>query len=147
MKSVRILLVDDFTPFRKWVRSKLQSQNHFELIGEATSAIEAIQKTQELRPDVIVLDVTLPDKNGIETAKQLCRDVPSAKILFLSRHADEDIAQCALDSGAMGYVVKSEAEGELLPALEEILRGGKFVGGGVRPYGRKRFSLNFCSAK
>lgn len=134
MKSVRVLLVDDFKPFRQWARSKLESQKQFELVGEATGAVEAIQKTQELRPDLIVLDVVLPDINGIEAARQICRLVPSTKILFLSRHADEDIAQCALSVGAKGYVVKSDAERDFLPALEKVLRGGEFVSSGVRPH-------------
>ena len=130
--TVRILVVDDFTPFRQWVRTKLETQQNFEIAGEAADALEGIQKAQELTPDLIVLDVALPDINGIEAAKQLCRVVPSAKILFLSRHADEDIAQCALGNGAQGYVVKSDAEREIIPAIEEVLRGGKFVGSGVK---------------
>jgi len=130
--TVRILVVDDFTPFRQWVRTKLETQQNFEIAGEAADALEGIQKAQELTPDLIVLDVSLPDINGIEAAKQLCRVVPSAKILFLSRHADEDIAQCALSNGAQGYVVKSDAERELFSAIEEVLRGDKFVGSGVK---------------
>lgn len=132
---VRVLLVDDFTPFRQWVRSKLERQQKFEIVGEAANALEGIQKAQELTPDVIVLDIALPDINGIEAGKQLCRIVPSAKILFLSRQDDEDIARCALSNGGKGYVVKSDVEHELLPALEEVLRGGKFVGSGVKPCG------------
>ena len=132
-KTVRVLLVDDFTPFRQWIRSKLETQQNFEIAGEAVDALEGIRKAQELTPDLIVLDVALPSMNGIEAAKQLCRAVPSAKILFLSRHADEDIAQCALSNGAKGYVVKSDAERELFPAMEEVLRGGEFVSRGVKP--------------
>ena len=111
---------------------KTRNTTEFRDCWRSGRRIRSIQKAQELTPDLIVLDVALPDINGIEAAKQLCRVVPSAKILFLSRHADEDIAQCALGNGAQGYVVKSDAEREIIPAIEEVLRGGKFVGSGVK---------------
>lgn len=131
--TVRVLVVDDFRPFRQWVRSKLETEQKFEIVAEAAGALEGIRKAKELTPDLIVLDVTLPDITGIEAAKELCRIVPSAKIIFLSRHADADIAQCALSSGAKGYVTKSDAERDFFPALQEVLAGRKFVSSVVRP--------------
>lgn len=133
--AVRVLVVDDFRAFRQWVRSKLETQQNFKVAGEAGNALEGIQKAQKLTPDLIVLDIGLPDINGIEAARELCRLVPSAKVLFLSGHADQDMVKVALSNGAKGYVLKSEAARELLPALETILRGGKFVGRGVKPLG------------
>lgn len=131
-RTVRVLVVDDFKAFRQWVRSKLKTQQDFEIAGEAADALEAIQKAQQLLPDLILLDVGLPDISGIEVARRLCHLVPSARILFLSRSADEDVMQCALSNGAKGYVVKLDAERELLPAIEAVLSGGTFVGSGVK---------------
>lgn len=128
MKTIRVLVVDDFQPFRQWMTTKLKATHHsFEVVGEAAEAADAVQKAGELKPDLILLDVSLAGANGIEAEIHICRVLPSAKILFVSGCADTDIAQCALTNGAKGYVIKSEAERELLPAIEAVLSGGTFV--------------------
>ena len=89
--------------------------------------LEAAQKVQELQPDLILLDIGLPKLNGIEAARQIRKLSPASKILFVSENRSRDIAEEALSTGAGGYVVKSDAATELLPAVEAILRGKRFV--------------------
>lgn len=127
---IRVLVVDDFSVFRQWVRSKLEWQGGFRL-DEAADGMEAIRKSQELKPDLILLDIGLPHMSGIDAQKEISRFVPSAKIVFLSAFSDIDLVNFALSNGANGYVLKSDAGRELLPAVEAVLRGGRFVSSGL----------------
>lgn len=97
------------------------------MIGEVSDGLEAVQKVQELQPDLILLDIGLPTLNGIEAAKRIRHVSPSSKILFVSEHRSPDIAEEALSTGAVGYVVKSDAARELLPAVKAVLEGKRFV--------------------
>jgi DNA-binding NarL/FixJ family response regulator len=132
MPNLRILVVDDYEPFRRIVRSILQLRDDLEIVGEASDGLEAFQRTQQLRPDLVILDVGLPKLNGIQVARRLCDLVPGAKILFLSVESDPDVVQEAFRSGAMGYVHKLKIQRELLPALDAILNGEQFVGSGLK---------------
>ena len=96
-------------------------------MGEANDGLEAVQKAYELQPDLIVLDIVLPLLYGIEAARRICQSVPEAKILFLSANNDVDLVKEALSAGAKGFVLKADAESELLPAIEAIFRAKKFV--------------------
>ena len=125
--TIRVLLVDDFEPSRSWVRSKLKVQEHLHIVGEAFDGLEAVQKAQELIPDLILLDIGLPNLNGIRAADRIQHVVPGAKILYLSQEHDIDIVRTALSNGAKGYLLKAAAESELLPAIEAVLGGEKFV--------------------
>jgi len=98
-----------------------------QIIGEAVDGLEAIQKAQQLKPDLILLDIGLPTLNGIETARRIRELSPKSKILFVSENRSGDIVEEALRTGAGGYVVKSDAAGELLPAVEAVLKGKRFV--------------------
>lgn len=129
--AVRVLVVDDFSTFRQWVRSKLEPLGKFHLV-DAADPREAIQMSQELKPDLILLDIGLPHMSGIETQKEISRFVPSAKMLFLSTLSDTDVVNSALSNGAKGYVLKSDAGRELLPAVAAVLRGGRFVSSGLK---------------
>jgi len=124
---VRILLVDDFEPFRRFVFSMLQKQPGLEVIGESRDGLEAVQRAEELKPDLILLDIGLPRLNGIEVARQIRYTCPCSKILFVTENDSPEIAQAALNIGARGYVIKSEAAGELLAAVEAVLLGKQFV--------------------
>jgi len=107
------------------------------LVAEASDGLEAVQKAEELRPDLIVLDIGLPTLNGIEAAQQISTIVPGATILFVSQKTDALVIEAALGLGvplsntARGYVLKRNAKTELLPAVEAILRGERFVSRGV----------------
>jgi len=125
--ATRILLVDDYEPWRRFVSTTLQKRPELQIVGEVTDGFEAVQKAQQLRPDLILLDIGLPTLNGIEVARRIRELSPKSKILFLSENRSWDIAEEALRTGAGGYVVKSDAVGELLPAVEAVLSGKRFV--------------------
>ena len=125
--SVRVLVVDDYEPWRRFVSTTLQKQPELQIVGEVTDGFEAVQKAQQLQPDLILLDIGLPTLNGIEAARRIREVSPKSKILFVSENRSWDIVEEALRTGAGGYVVKSDATGELLPAVEAVLKGKQFV--------------------
>ena len=121
LTSVRILLVDDFAPWRQAVLSILLAKPELQVAGEASDGAEAVQKAVELKPDLILLDISLPTLNGIEAARQIFKLVPKCKIIFLSQESSDDVMQEALSTGAQGYVIKSHAGSDLLETLESVL--------------------------
>jgi len=125
--SVRVLVVEDYEPFRRFTCSTLGKRHELQIVGEVSDGLEAVQKAEELQPDLIVLDIGLPSLNGIEVARRIRELSPKSKILFLSENRSWDIVEEALRTGAGGYVVKSDAVGELLPAVEAVLTGKRFV--------------------
>jgi DNA-binding NarL/FixJ family response regulator len=120
-------VVDDFEPWRDFVRSALEKQPEIQVVGEASDGLKAVQKSQELQPDLILLDIGLPTINGIESARRIKQVVPGAKILFASENSDVDVIRVALSNGARGYILKADASRELLPAIKAVLRGDRFV--------------------
>jgi DNA-binding NarL/FixJ family response regulator len=127
---VRILLVEDFEPFRRFIRSQLQPRLDLELIAEASDGLEAVHLAEQLQPDLILMDIGLPTLNGIEVARQVRKLSPQSKILFVSQECSADVIEEALSFGAMGYVIKAHAGSELLVALEAVREGRQFVSGG-----------------
>ena len=125
--SMRILVVDDYQPWRRFVCLTLENHPELQVIGEVSDGLEAVHKTQELQPDLILLDIGLPTLNGIEAARRILRLSPRAKILFVSENHSVDIVIEALRTGGSGYVVKSNAASELLPAVNAVLQGRRFV--------------------
>jgi two-component system nitrate/nitrite response regulator NarL len=125
--SVRVLVVDDYEAFRRFVFSELGKRAELQVIGEASEGLEAVQKAADLQPDLIILDVGLPTLNGIEAAKRIHEIIPDAKILFLTQNSDTDVIRAALSNGAKGYVLKLDANKQLLHAVEAVLQGDRFV--------------------
>jgi DNA-binding NarL/FixJ family response regulator len=132
LSLIRVLVADDFKRWRRQVRLLLQVRPELQVVGEASDGSEAVQKAEELKPDLIVLDIGLPKLNGIEAARRIRQFSPNSKILFLSQNNDLDVVQAALGTGALGYVHKMNALGELLPAVEAVLRGKEFVSSGLK---------------
>jgi DNA-binding NarL/FixJ family response regulator len=128
---IRVLVVDDYEPWRRYYATTLSKQQGLRIIGEALSGLEAIQRAQELQPDLILLDIGLPILNGIEAARQIREISPASKILFVSENRSADIAGESLNTGARGYVVKSDAARELLPAVEAVLQGKLYLSIGL----------------
>jgi len=125
--AVRVLLVEDFVAFRQFICSRLRNSHDLRVIGEASDGLEALQKTVELRPDLILLDIGLPSLNGIEVARQVRSLVSESKIIFLTRETSADTMQEALSVGAWGYLTKSNAQADLFAAVEAVLSGKTFV--------------------
>jgi DNA-binding NarL/FixJ family response regulator len=131
MPLFRILVVEDFAPFRQFVSSIFDERSDFQVIGEVTDGLEAVQKAKELNPDLIVLDIGLPTLNGIEAARRIRKLAPESKILFVSQESSPDVVREALSVGALGYVIKAHAGSELLAAVEAVCQGRQFVGSGL----------------
>ena len=127
MTPFRILVVDDFVPWRNYLVEKVGQNPASQIVGVASDGAEAVLKAAELHPDLILIDVSLPDLSGIKAATRIRGVSPESKILFVSRDLDFDVALTALDAGGFGYVVKSDAEDELLTAVEAVMSGQRFV--------------------
>ena len=123
---LRILVVEDHAPFRRLICTELQRRAEFQTI-EAADGLEAVQKAEELQPDLILLDINLPKLHGFEVAKQIPRLAPHARLLFMSQESLSDIVRKALSLGAHGYIQKLSAGTDLLPAIDAVLAGQRFV--------------------
>src|SRR5208283_1733844 len=117
---IRVMVVDDFEPFRRYVCSTVAKNQSLQVIDEASDGLEAVQKSEELQPDLILLDIGLPTINGFEVARQVREVSPASKIIFVSQDSSDDMVQEALSLGASGYVAKMSAENDLLAAIEAV---------------------------
>jgi DNA-binding NarL/FixJ family response regulator len=125
---VRILIVDDFEPWRRFLSSFLQNDPGWQIICEACDGLAAVQKSRELLPDLVLLDIGLPKLNGIEVARQIRKFAPDSKILFISENLQPEIIRAALSAGGLGYVVKSDAARDLISAMQAVIANKQFVG-------------------
>src|ERR1700735_4022224 len=130
MPSRRVLVVEDYEPFRRFICSTLSKEPGFQ-ICEVADGLEAVKKAEELRPELILLDIGLPSLNGIDAARRIRKLFPESKILFVSQESSAEVVQEALATGALGYVVKVHAGNELLVAVEAVLQGVQFVSSGL----------------
>jgi DNA-binding NarL/FixJ family response regulator len=120
-------VVEDSDAFRKFICSTLGKRPELQIVGEVSDGLEAVRKVEELQPDLIVLDIGLPSLNGIEAARRIRKLSPESKILFVSQESSADVVQEALGTGTHGYVVKSDAGSELLPAVKAVLEAKRFI--------------------
>lgn len=130
---VKILVVDDYEPWCRFVCSSLENVPQLRVVGVAADGLEALQKAQSLRPDLILLDIAMPRMNGLESAETLTKLSPQARILFLSQELSPEMTQAAFRLGAMACILKSRAARELLPAIEAVLAGKRFFDGAAQP--------------
>jgi DNA-binding NarL/FixJ family response regulator len=119
----RILLADDHELIRKGLRAIIEGNKDWLICGEATNGQEAIERTLELQPDLIILDVTMPVLNGLQAARQIRERAPATKILMLSMHDSPQLANEAVRVGADGYLTKTGARGDLLDTIAALLKG------------------------
>ena len=129
MPAIRILVADDYEDWRKRIHSLLQARSELQVICEVSDGLEAVQKAEELQPDIILLDIGLPRLNGIEAARRIRRCSPNSRIVFVSLDSSADTVQVALSTGAQGFVYKGRVRSELLPAIAAVLSGKQFVTG------------------
>lgn len=128
---IRVLVVDDFEPWRQEMCSMLQTQPEFHVVAEVGDGLEAVKKAHELKPDLILLDIGLPTLDGLEAAARICQVAPGTKIIFVSQNNDKDVVRAAQSNGALGYVLKADAASELLAAVAAVLGGHQFLSSGV----------------
>jgi DNA-binding NarL/FixJ family response regulator len=131
---IKVLIVDDYEDWRRTVRELLQECPELQVIWEASDGLEAIRMAEELKPDLILLDIGLPKLNGIEAALRIRLLFPSSKIIFLSQDNSFDPEELALSTDAQGYVYKTDVQRDLLPAIHAVLRGEQFVSSGLKGY-------------
>jgi DNA-binding NarL/FixJ family response regulator len=118
--TIRILVVDDHPIVRQGLKTLLEGHSGWQVVGEASDGAEAVEKAKDLHPDVMVLDVTMPRMNGLEACRLLRRQSPDLEILFVTQHDSPQMMREALEAGARGYVVKSNAARDLLAAVEAV---------------------------
>lgn len=123
----KVLIVDDHAIVRTGLRALLHSELTLDLVGEATGGYEAIELVTESHPDIVVLDMSMPDLDGIAVTRQLKALYPDIKILILTLHEDEALLREAIKSGASGYILKQAAEAELISAIQIVMRGDMYV--------------------
>jgi len=145
---IRVLVVDDYAPWRSFVSEALRNQPDLEVIGQVADGLEAVRRAQQLQPELILLDIGLPTLNGIEAARRILEVSPTSKILFVSENRSSDIVEGALSTGASGYVVKSDAARELLPAVKAVLESRRFISsGGAKHDSAARYTQDACDNK
>jgi DNA-binding NarL/FixJ family response regulator len=125
--SLRILVVDDHAVVRRGVRSLLESHEGWEVCGEATTGRDAVEQSRRLRPDVVVMDLSLPELNGLDATRHILNDAPETEVLVLTMHQSEELARDVLQAGARGYVLKSDADENLIAAVENLRQHKPFL--------------------
>ena len=126
MDKIRVFLVDDHTVVRQGLRRILESDDEIEIVGEAGDGRTALELVQKLRPHVVVMDVAMPELNGIEATRQILKRVEGTKVLVLSMHGDDVYVRQALKAGARGYLLKDSEDLDLIKAVKAIRGGGSF---------------------
>ncbi len=125
--SIRILIVDDHGVLRAGLRALLSAEPDLEVVDEAAGGYEALRLADELRPEVVLLDISIPDLSGIEVTRQLKKILPETRVLILTVHEDESLLQESIRAGAAGYIIKRAVESELIDAIRAVWRGDLYV--------------------
>jgi DNA-binding NarL/FixJ family response regulator len=126
MKKITVLLSDDHTIVRKGLRLLLEAEADIQVVGEAANGQQSVRETKRLKPDVVLQDLAMPLLNGLEAARQIAKEVPSAKVLILSAYSDDAYIEHAVEAGCAGYLMKETAGEDLLRAIREIASGNAF---------------------
>jgi DNA-binding NarL/FixJ family response regulator len=130
MARTRILLADDHEIVRQGLRSLLENEG-FEICGEFSNGREAVDGVKQLKPDVVILDISMPELNGVEATQRIARQFPSSPVIVMTMHDSEELARRVLEAGARGYVLKSDAARDLSQAVKSVLKGQPFFSGKI----------------
>ena len=125
--AIKILLADDHEMLRKGLRSLIEQDNNFDVVGEAGTGLEAVRLAAKHKPDVVLMDLAMPDLNGIDATRQILQANPKIKIIALSMHADSRMVDRILRAGALGYILKESAFEELTQAIRTLTKGGTYL--------------------
>jgi len=126
MREVRILLADDHEIVRRGLQAILKAQTGWSVVAEAANGREAVDLARQLKPAVVILDISMPELNGLEATRQILKDLPQTEVLILTMHESEQVVREVLDAGARGYVLKSDAGQDLVAAVESLCRHKPF---------------------
>lgn len=131
MKKIRILLADDHVLVRDGMKTLLKDVNDFSVVGEAADGLEVVKKVEELLPDIVTMDISMPNMNGLETIDVIHRRFPKTKILVLTMHENEEYAHRVYKSGAGGYILKNSDKKEFIHAIRMVHKGERFFSSSV----------------
>ena len=126
MQAVHIVIADDHSVVRRGLRWLLESQPGWEVCAEASNGREAVELAEQFKPNVAVLDVTMPELNGLEATPQIVKSIPGTEVLILTMHASEEVAREARRAGALGFMMKSDTDAQLIGAVETLLKHKPF---------------------
>jgi len=126
MSKITVLLADDHTVLRQGLRAVLAAEPDIEVVAEAGTGRKAVQLTNTLRPDVVVMDIAMPELNGLEATRQVIHDVPSTRVIILSSYDDDEYVSQLTDGGAIGYLLKQTAANDLIRAIREAKQGNAY---------------------
>jgi DNA-binding NarL/FixJ family response regulator len=131
-EPITVLLADDHSLVRRGFRRLLEDDESLKVVGEASTGIEAIRMAQELKPKVVVMDLSMPDLDGVQATREIVKHLPGTDVLVLSMHAEDNYVRNALDAGAKGYLLKSAIDVDLVGAIRAVAEGKRFIGSGLR---------------
>jgi DNA-binding NarL/FixJ family response regulator len=126
MQKIRVILADDHTVVRQGLRALLAAEDDIDIVGEAENGRQAVQIARKLTPDVAVIDIAMPQLNGLEATRQITRALPATKVLILSSYSDDEYVQQLTEAGAAGYLIKQTAANELIKAIREAHKGNAY---------------------
>jgi len=141
--SLRILIVDDHGVLRAGLRALLNEETNFQVVGEAATSDEGLRAALELKPDVVLMDLSIPGMGGLDLTRRLREKLPAARVIILTVHEDTALLREAMTAGAVGYVVKKAVESELLAAIQAAMRGEVYVHPSMT---RGLLEMNRCTA-
>ncbi|HEY1215409.1 MAG TPA: response regulator transcription factor [Bryobacteraceae bacterium] len=136
--EITVLLADDHSLVRRGFRRILEDDEALKVVGEASNGVEAIRMAHELKPKVVVMDLSMPELDGVQATKEIVKHLPGTQVLVLSMHADDNYVRNALDAGAMGYLLKSAIDVDLVGAIRSVSEGKRYIGSGLRYVAQER---------
>ncbi len=131
-EGISVLLADDHSLVRRGFRRILEDDEGLNVVGEASNGVEAIRMSHELKPNVVVMDLSMPELDGVQATKEIVKHLPNTAVLVLSMHADDNYVRNALDAGAKGYLLKNAIDVDLVGAIRSVAEGHRFIGPGLK---------------